>query len=198
MNNIHQKTISLSEQSIHFLSTDRGQKNNLLLLHGKKFTASTWHELKTLEALASAECHAIAIDMPGYGKSPSSDLKPSQVLSEFIPQSGLVKPILIGPSMGGRTCLEFCLNFPEQVGGLILLGAVGVQENIERLSEIKIPTLIIWGSEDTISSPENGEILHKNIPHSKLVIFDDAPHPCYLKYTDRWHQELLVFIDSIG
>jgi abhydrolase domain-containing protein 14 len=93
--------------------------------------------------------------------------------------------------------LEFCLNHPELAGGLVLVGAVGVQENKERLSLINLPTLIVWGGEDAISPIENGKILNDSITSSLFHVIDGAPHPCYLDQPDEWHRVLLSFLENI-
>jgi len=131
--------------------------------------------------------------MPGFGKSPSSALEPGAALESFIAAKGLHKPVLVGPSMGGRIALEFVLRQQNLVGGLVLVGAVGVRENQDQLENIKVPTLIVWGSEDKISPLVNSEILHKSIAGSHKVVIDGAPHPCYLEQPDIWHSALIDF-----
>ncbi|MHA6495412.1 alpha/beta fold hydrolase [Pseudomonas borbori] len=49
-------------------------------------------------------------------------------------------------------------------------------EGAERISEIKIPTLIIWGGRDGLIPPDNGERFKRDIAGSQLVVFDDLGH----------------------
>ena len=46
----------------------------------------------------------------------------------------------------------------------------------EELKKIKVPTLIIWGKEDTITPLSDGELMHKLIEGSKLEVIKDARH----------------------
>lgn len=46
----------------------------------------------------------------------------------------------------------------------------------ERIREIKVPTLIIWGGRDRLIPPEDAERFHRDIAGSGLVIFDDLGH----------------------
>jgi pimeloyl-ACP methyl ester carboxylesterase len=108
----------------------------------------------------------------------------------------LSRPVLVGPSMSGRISMDFVLQYPELVGGLVLIGAVGVKERSDQLGTIQVPCLILWGSNDTISSPENAHLLHEKIAGAKLRIFDKANHPCYLDQPDLWHDELLSFLNK--
>ncbi|MDH3359800.1 MAG: alpha/beta hydrolase [Desulfobulbaceae bacterium] len=193
---ITEKEIRLEKGTLHCLTGGNRGMRDILLLHGKKFEAETWRDLRTLHELAEAGFHAVALDMPGYGKSPEAEMGNEYVLRAFIQVEQLDRPILLGPSMGGKIALEFALAHPQLVGGLILVGAVGIEEYKDRLSEIKKPTLLVWGSNDTISPPANGELLAQEIENSKLVIIDNAPHPCYLEQPDLWHDELINFLRS--
>jgi abhydrolase domain-containing protein 14 len=182
---------------IHYLETGQPGQKEILFLHGKKFNAQTWKELGTLDLLGKSGYRAIAIDMPGFGESPPGDSEPNSVLTNFVSQKKLNKPIVVGPSMGGRISLEFCLDHPELVGGLVLAGAVGVEENKERLSEIKVPTLIVWGEKDAISPIANGHTLNEKISGSSFVQINDAPHPCYMDKPEIWHWELTHFLEIV-
>jgi len=46
----------------------------------------------------------------------------------------------------------------------------------DRLSQIKTPTLILHGRQDILVPPENGSILEKAIPGSRLVSFENSAH----------------------
>jgi abhydrolase domain-containing protein 14 len=196
METVQSETIPLASGDIHYLEAGKPENTTVLLLHGMSFTAETWKELGTIELLAREGYHAVAVEMPGFGRSPASDARPGTVLKEFLAQKAIEAPVLVGPSMGGRISLEFCLVYPDLVGGLILIGPVGVKENASRLPEIGVPCLAIWGGDDTISPPANAEIIESRVKDSKTVIFPGAPHPCYLQETDKWHETLLSFLKS--
>jgi pimeloyl-ACP methyl ester carboxylesterase len=44
------------------------------------------------------------------------------------------------------------------------------------LSGIKLPTLIVWGARDRTTPPIDGDLMHKKIPNSKLIVLPDAAH----------------------
>ncbi len=198
MMQISSKKINVASCCLHCLQAgNEYNSTTILLLHGMKFNATTWKDLGTLDTLAGAGYHPVAIDMPGFGASPQCDATPDKVLSEFIAQGEVNKPILIGPSMGGRIALEYALNHPGILGGLILVGAVGVAENKDRLAELNLPVLILWGSEDQISPLENSETLLSAVDGAQRVVFNGAPHPCYLDQPDAWHRAVLDFLNSL-
>ena len=47
---------------------------------------------------------------------------------------------------------------------------------VERLPEIKVPTLILWGGKDRLIPPRWGQAFHEAIPGSRLVTFSALGH----------------------
>lgn len=187
-------TLELDDYSVHLLHSKAQTGRGVVFLHGMKFNAGTWKSLGTLEKVGDEGFSVYALDLPGFGDSPKADVAPVQVLKQVVLNQKLDKPILVGPSMGGKVCLDFVLSQPELVGGLVLIGTVGVDEVKDSLHKIKVPTLVVWGSEDAISPLASGHILDSLIPDSNLVLVQGAPHPCYLDQPDIWHWELISFL----
>ena len=194
---IDYKNIDCDGCVIHCLECGNPDGTPVILLHGMKFQAETWRELGTLAVLAGLGLHVLAVDMPGFGRSPTSERQPVEVLAHFLEQRGLDRAVLIGPSMGGRIALEFAIRFPQRVCGLILIGAVGVDENRAGLADITVPTLVVWGAADQISPLANSDILLAEIQNVTREIYPEAPHPCYLAQPDRWHASLHTFFTNL-
>jgi pimeloyl-ACP methyl ester carboxylesterase len=186
--------VAVGDCTIYSLENKGTEGQDVLLLHGAKFQAATWKELTTLECLDGAGYRCRAIDLPGFGNSPRCAVPAEEVLRVFIEKQQPSLPVLVGPSMSGRICLDFALKYGELVGGLVLIGAVGVKERSEQLDTISVPCLILWGSNDTIAPLASANLLRQRIPGAELRIFDKAGHPCYLAEPDRWHEELLAFL----
>lgn len=51
----------------------------------------------------------------------------------------------------------------------------------ERMKDIKQPTLLIWGTNDTETPIADGEYMEKNIPDAGLVRIEGATHYCFLE-----------------
>lgn len=195
---VKNKRFKIDACDISCLTAGNPEDMAVILLHGMKFKAATWEELGTLQHLADAGFYVVAVDMPGFGNSPACSLSNDRVIQELIRTVGPKQVILVGPSMGGRTALEFTLGNQAQIAALVLVGAVGVEENREHLGTISVPTLIIWGSEDRISPLSNCLLLADSITGSRKIIIDGAPHPCYLDNPDRWHTELINFLSPVA
>ena len=49
-------------------------------------------------------------------------------------------------------------------------------QHAERIGEIQVPTLILWGERDRLIPPEHGERFHRDIAGSRLVVFPELGH----------------------
>jgi len=117
-----------------------------------------------------------------------------------------VPSALIAQSMGGVIALQCALEKPELVSHLVLtatsggldlsgMGGLDWRESFhalnpsfprwfadyrddlsERLSEVRIPTLLLWGDADPISPPRVGERLAALLPCSELHVISGGDH----------------------
>ena len=177
-------------------------KLNVVLLHGMSFNADTWIETGTIEYLCTNGFNVYAVDMPGFGKSKGKRLKrpyAAEFLHKILKKLEVKKPVLVGPSMGGGIALAYAISFDE-LSGLVLIAPAGLNDPqiVENLSEIsETPTLIFWGDKDRVFPVSMSEILTDKLSKSRLVICEGAPHPCYLKATEKFHIELRDFLESL-
>jgi pimeloyl-ACP methyl ester carboxylesterase len=102
-----------------------------------------------------------------------------------------ITPVLVGTSIGGNIALHFASRFP--VKGLVLVGpARALEENLSRAySSFKFPSIIIWGSEDSIIASEGMRTLTDKMPNSKLIIYQGAKHSAYKDNPERFKRDLL-------
>jgi len=65
----------------------------------------------------------VRYDQRGFGGSTVATAEFSSVrdLSTLIDRLDLTRPLIVGPSMGGRIALDFTLAHPDRVGGLLLI-----------------------------------------------------------------------------
>ena len=68
---------------------------------------------------------------------------------------------------------------------------------IDRLSEIKMPTLIIVGREDSGTPVEASEAMHERIQGSKLVIIPNAAHLSTVAQPEAINRALLDFLRGL-
>ena len=94
----------------------------IIILHGIFGSSDNWLGIgKVL-----GEHHRVfMVDQRNHGQSPHSDIFNYEVmaadLKEFIDEYQLENPIIIGHSMGGKTVMQFALNYPDAFAKLIVV-----------------------------------------------------------------------------
>jgi len=102
-------------------------------------------------------------------------------LSQNPPMLGLIRrQFLATPAEGYSGCIE----------------AIRKLNYLDRLSEIKIPTLIMVGEDDPGTPVSASEAMHKRIPNSKLVIIKSARHLSNVEQPEAFNANLLTFLKS--
>ncbi|MEK7522605.1 MAG: alpha/beta hydrolase [Patescibacteria group bacterium] len=72
-----------------------------------------------------------------------------------------------------------------------------VMEDLTHLfSKIKKQVLIIWGRDDKVTLLNDGKLMNKLIPNSKLVVFEKAGHFSFLDQPEEFSNELIKFIND--
>lgn len=64
-----------------------------------------------------------------------------------------------------------------------------------RLKEIRVPAIGIYGRNDRIVNPDQGEMLIKGIPLSQVAYFEQSGHFPMLDEPERFHDTLRDFLD---
>jgi len=83
-------------------------------------------------------------------------------------------------------------------------GYIGCSEAIrglhylERLSEIRLPTLIMVGEEDQGTPVAASRAMHERIPDSRLVVLPSAAHLSNIEQADAFNEALMEFLDERG
>jgi 2-hydroxy-6-oxonona-2,4-dienedioate hydrolase len=81
---------------------------------------------------------------------------------------------------------------------IIALAKSAIRHNLgEELREIKIPTLLIWGQNDTITPPMVGEEFHRLIPNSELHFIDKCGHAPMMEVPGEFNPILKGFLEKL-
>ncbi len=96
----------------------------VLLVHGAYDSLNVWSaQYQFLER----DHTPIALDLPGHGESQGPPINNPDVFRQFIKAfvdvMGLAPFVFCGHSMGGSMALDYALNYPETLKGLILVGS---------------------------------------------------------------------------
>jgi len=187
--------------TVRSLRTGKPGGREVLLLHGARFDCRTWLELGTLEFLARNGCRAMAIDLPGYGKSETVDVANEEFLRSLLPFLDLKRPVVVFPSMSGSFAFPLAVAHPELVAGLVPIAPVMIDDFAARLEAVAktrtIPALVVWGEKDAVVPVTKAESLAKSLGGARKLILADANHACYVDQPDAFHAGLLAFLQSL-
>ncbi len=67
----------------------------------------------------------------------------------------------------------------------------------QRLSEITVPTLILWGAQDRVTPPYNAKTFDEMIPNSRSAVFEDVGHLTMEEAPERTASAIDEFLDAI-
>lgn len=99
-----------------------GVDKTIIFIHGAGGNGSYW--TKQLTGIGSS-FRVIAPDLPGHGKSGGNSCDSIKAYREFINKFATKvsngRFYLAGHSMGGAVALDFSLNYPEMLAGVILI-----------------------------------------------------------------------------
>jgi len=133
-----------------------GEGLPLIFLHGFNENSHVWD---LIIPTISKQYKTIIIDLPGFGKSPlPSPLSlhyMANAVHRIIEELNLVKPIIVGHSMGGYVCLELAQHYPNLMSGSALFQSTAIADTSEK-KENRIKTL---------------DFLHKNPVESFYKVF---------------------------
>jgi 2-hydroxy-6-oxonona-2,4-dienedioate hydrolase len=81
---------------------------------------------------------------------------------------------------------------------IIALAKSAIRNNLgEELSQIKQPTCLIWGNNDTITPPFVGKEFNRLIPNSELHFVDKCGHAPMMEVPEEFNKILDAFLDKL-
>jgi 3-oxoadipate enol-lactonase len=111
-------------------------------------------------------------------------------------QRWFTPPYLAKDPRGVRSIRGMILSTP--VSGFIGCSeAIRQLDFMERLGDIRLPTLIIVGEQDPGTPVANSEAIHNRIKDSRLEIIPSAAHLCNVEQAEVFNQILLGFLQTL-
>jgi len=74
------------------------------------------------------------------------------------------------------------------------MASLGRFNSLKRLGEIKVPTLVVTGADDTTVPPNRQRMLVEGIPEARQVVIPEAGHAVPVDQPERFNRELLAFL----
>lgn len=200
---MEEKYIELGGKRVFYRHEVGEARENVLLLHGMRFTSRNWAEIDALRKIHQWGYNTYAVDFPGFGLSEenekyifsSADYSPSSLfVKDFCEKLAINRVIIIGPSMGGAIAIRSIIDFPGLVKEIIVIAPAGFEALRGDLYRIDGQVHIIWGSEDSTIELSFGRRYHDLIAGSDLHIIKGADHVPYLKKTSQFFSLIKKFL----
>lgn len=122
------KTLATPRGTLHY--HEAGDGPPLLLLHGSGPGVSGWANFRGNLGVFAEHFRTLVLDMPGFGKSYSSEGNPligaPQAVLDFLDGLGIERTAIIGNSMGGNVAARIASTHPERVQRLVTIGGIGL------------------------------------------------------------------------
>jgi 2-hydroxy-6-oxonona-2,4-dienedioate hydrolase len=91
------------------------------------------------------------------------------------------------------------VNQRTKVIKIIALAKSAIRNNLgEELNEIKVPALLIWGNNDTITPPFVGKEFNRLIPNSELHFIDKCGHAPMMEQPHAFNEILHGFLTKLS
>ncbi|PWB72369.1 hypothetical protein C3F09_06730 [candidate division GN15 bacterium] len=115
--------VSVDSVRLHYVLQGSGRP--VVMIHGSDGLLQDF-TLTIFDSVASF-AQAIAFDRPGHGYSGRPDDWPltlalnARLIYDAVEKLGIVQPIIVGHSYGGAVALQYALEYPNDIAGLVLL-----------------------------------------------------------------------------
>lgn len=87
---------------------------------------------------------------------------------------------------------EAALRQREAIGAYI----AGGESAQGRLQDLRLPTLIVQGSNDVIIPTMNSYVLQQKLPNAQLILYPDANHGSFYQYPELFVKHATIFLDA--
>ena len=162
----------------------------VLMVHGTGAWSGTWRP--TMQVLAAAGFHAIAIDLPPFGFSERPNVADYEKATQGSRIVGVLDTLkvdrvfLVGHSFGGGPTMEAALQIPQRVRGIVLVDAALSVEAANENREVHeaphgIPALVL-GTPFLRDRVVATFLTNPLFTHRLLTLFIDNPE----RATDDW------------
>lgn len=196
----------------------------VLMLHGNGENLETMRQSGLFADFASAGAGVLAIDYPGYGRSPGTPSEAGNLAAAEAAWSWLLgnsndsPRVIAGWSLGAAIAAQLAARHNDEAAGVMLLSAWDRLDAVARLhfpgwmvnallserydsiaaaKQITAPAILIHGDRDTIIPIDLGRTLYAAVPTQKQWIeVHGAGHNDLLARPETW-QAIHAFLSSL-
>lgn len=206
--------VTLDGVRMHYL--ERGSGQPIVLIHGSDGALQDFLLSGLIDRLAQ-EYRVIAFDRPGHGYSGRPKDEPltfalnARLIHGALQELGVVRPIIAGHSFGGAVALQYAVDYPEDVTGLLLMAPGAYSKSAELSALYSLPeipvlgplflhTLLVPVGRLLVPSMNESAFYPVETPKAYLDLMANlgARPEQFTAYTDEWqaHHESMVALSA--
>lgn len=167
----------------------------VILLHGAAYSAATWIENGTLDALCNAGLAGVAVDLPGFGESAAFEHDPATLVEDVVAAVG-GRVVLVAPSMSGRYAFAWLDRDPMIAAGFVAVAPVGAG-SWQPPEGLDASVIGIWGGDDDVVPVAEGEALTSRIDDARFSVVEGGGHAVYVTDPDEFNEILIAFVRTL-
>lgn len=193
-------TCTVDGLNIHYI--DEGSGPVLFLLHGWGSSVDIWRRLMTE---FSPKFRLVALDFPGFGQS---DMPPEPWSVEdyavftlhFMNEIGLINPIMVGHSFGGRVIVKLAGTGRVAPAKIVLIDAAGVRPKRSLKSRVRVAAFKTVKGVLTLPGlrGHTGELLNRARRHFGSADYNSAPEVLRKTLVRVVNEDLTVHMPNIA
>jgi pimeloyl-ACP methyl ester carboxylesterase len=132
----------------------------------------------------------------GVGARDVAHVNPLEILSFIMPLI-FTPEFLMNEQDYLRQMFGKSMQFGYSVPGFVAqLGAVLAHDTLDRLAQIRQPTLVITGTDDRLVPPHHSRTIAARIPGARLVELEGVPHALNVEGHEAFNRAVLAFLDG--
>ena len=132
----------------------------------------------------------------GLYEKAMGDSFPKRGSYEYIEEK--TKGVFYDPAIGTKEMVDDVFKIVNDRSSVIRTLAIAksaIRHNMSAdLPEMKIPTCLIWGKQDTVTPPEVADDFHKLLPNSNLFWIDKCGHAAMMERPEEFNKSLDVWL----
>ncbi len=195
-------SLSIRNYTIRYVSAGSGTP--LILLHGGNIGWGQWYP--NIAAFAKY-FHVYAFDFPGGGRSSRVNFQSMNlthdlvdVIDEAIQKLHIVKPHIVGSSIGGWVAMKLALKRGPKIGKLVLADAIGFTRKLSPMERIVGIPAIAGLMAKTMLKPVRS---NKNLEMFMRSVFFDVNFPFPQEFIEYYYETMqtshnLLFISRLS
>ena len=189
---------------------ETGAGTPIILIHGGWSDVTEWASQKA----ALSEGHRlIRYDRRGCGRSEPKEVVQTpdlwvEDLRNLMDALNIHDAIVGGTSFGGMLTIEFMLSYPERVKAAVIVSAtaggyegeaeyaVPFPDRLAALQDVRIPSLVVHGTDDDVFPVSDAEAIAGAIPNSKLAVLKGS-HSVNVDSADQFNRTVLDWLGGL-